>query len=194
MQVCHERITRDFGDHGCRRGARAITIGLDHGPHPQSGAARRGDVVVVAVEDDDRLFGHDTVGAQVREGAQRRQPQRAYDADLVDLRRARPPHGTGRYPRRGARGHLCPPMLGDELGVAQSLRHALAGARGVDHDGADRDGPSQGTAAHLVAGDQDRVLSQQSPLEGQARLRDRHFDVGSEELSGLGAGTAEKTT
>ncbi len=64
------------------------------------------DVVVVAVEDDDRRLGHDAVRAEVGECPDRREPERAHDADLVDLDGAGPADCAGGHPRRRTRGDL----------------------------------------------------------------------------------------
>ena len=167
VQLGHERVARDLRDDGCRGRTRAVAVGLDHRADRQAGAARRRDVVVVAVEHDDRVLGDDAVRAQVGEGADRGEPEGAHDADLVDLDGTGPSHRAGGHPGCRARGDLGASVLGHELRIAQALRDPLARARRVDHDGAHRDGTGESASSDLVARDQDRVLSQQAPLERQ---------------------------
>ena len=190
VQLRHERIARDFGDDGCRSRGCAVAVGLDHRTHPEPGRARRGDVVVIAVEDHDGVLGHDAVRTKVGDRANRREAQSPHDADLVDLGGARPAHGARRDPRRRAGRDGRTLGLGHELGVAQTLRHALARPGRVDDGSSDGDRPGEGAAPHLVARDHEGVFAQEPPLQSQSRLRDGH-GAGS---SADGSGTPAKSS
>ena len=197
MQFRHERVARDLGDDGCRGRTRAVAVGLDHRADGEPTRAGRRDVVVVAVQQHDRLFGDDALPAEVGERPDRGHPERPHDAELVDLGAAGPPHGARRHPRGGASRDIRSFRLRNELGVAQSGGDAPTRADRGDHGGADRHRAGQGAATDLVAGDHERVLAQEPALEGQPRLDDGHFDEPSWGLAlaeGDGSGTPANTS
>src|SRR5690606_35763623 len=97
--------------------------------------------------------------------ARRREAQRAYDADLVDLARRRPAERRTAHPRGRALRHDRAALLAHELRIAQTLGDLGGGDLRVDDGGADRHGACEGAAPDLVEAEDERRRLEQAPLE-----------------------------
>ena len=147
--------------------------------HPERGGMHLRQIVVIAVEQDESTVERRALIGDGLNRPRRGETERPHDADLIDLRRARPPDSGRLHPRRRARSDLGPAQLRHELGIPQPLGHSTASTSGIHHCSSHGDRSGECTPTDLVQRDDQLALAEEPALESQLRRDDGHSGAGT---------------